>query len=265
MMQLIDKIQAYLRGVDSLGIAFSGGTDSALLAFMAQELLGDKAYSFTIQTPYMAQAELSAALSFARKHSLNHELIQLDMPTRILHNPPERCYLCKQVLFQSLLDRCKQYGLSTLADGSNADDLNDYRPGMRALQELKIHSPFLHLGITKQEIRSLSKHFQLDTWNTPSTPCLLTRLPYNDTVTAEKLWQIEQAESFLHHKGFTEVRVRHEKHTARIELPKHMAPQLLSTPINEEVLAFFTAIGFTFVSLDLKGFQSGNMNKQIGK
>lgn len=253
----------HLQSLQKVAIAFSGGVDSSLLAYLAGKALKGNAHIYTIVTPYMAKAEIAAAKAFARKHELNHHIIEVDTPQNISNNPTDRCYLCKHVLFSTLQQEARKLEINIILDGSNADDLNDYRPGMKALKELEVRSPFLELNITKEEVREMSKELQLSTWNTPSNPCLLTRLPYNKCITENALRQVEKAEEFLHNKGFREIRVRHEGETARIEVPSNEQNKLISSPLREEILIAFTHIGFTFVAFDLKGFKSGNMNQTL--
>lgn len=259
----MQKVVDYLKSLKAVGIAFSGGVDSSLLAVLAGNTLGNNAHIFTIVTPYMSVAEIASASTFAQKHQLNHHIIKLGTPEAIKNNPKDRCYLCKTQLFSILLKEAKDLGVNYILDGSNADDTKDYRPGMRALNELKIKSPFLELGIGKKEIRDYSKKLNLNTWDTPSNPCLLTRLPYDKLICDKDLRQVEKAEDYLHSKGFKQVRVRHEGATARIELPSTDQTKLFISPLQEEIIATFKNIGFTFIALDLKSFQSGNMNQTI--
>lgn len=259
-----DKIQTiihYLEELDKVGIAFSGGVDSSLLAVLAQKALGEKAFIFTIVTPYMAQAEINSAIHFAKQYKLNHQRLEIATPDNILSNPKDRCYRCKTVLFSQVIKKAKDLGIPYILDGSNADDTGDYRPGMKALKELNVKSPLLELGITKADVRAISKELGLETWDTPSNPCLLTRLPYDKEVSTEAIQQVEKAEEFLKHKGFFIVRVRHEGTTARIEVPASSQSKLMA--IATEVNEYFTTLGFTFVALDLKGFTSGNMNQTL--
>lgn len=257
----IQHIIQYLEKLDKVGIAYSGGVDSSLLAALAQKALGDNAHIFTIVTPYMAQDEIHSAIHFANQHHLNHHLVDIATPKSIVNNPKDRCYQCKSVLFGKVIEKAADLDINYILDGSNTDDTNDYRPGMQALKELDIKSPFLELGITKAEVRAISKHLSLETWNNPSTPCLLTRLPYDKEVCTEAIKQVEKGEKFLKQKGFFIVRVRHEGHTARIEVPTSSHTKLLS--LSSEINDYFTALGFNFVALDLKGFTSGNMNQTL--
>ena len=261
IQELIDKITKYLQDLGKVGIAFSGGVDSSLLAILAKNTLGDNAHIFTIVTPYMAQAEISAAKEFAKLYKLKHQLVDISTPKEIISNPKDRCYKCKSILFSHVIEKAKTLDIPYILDGSNADDCDDYRPGMQALKELEVKSPFLELGISKEQVRAISKELNLETWDTPSNPCLLTRLPYDKTISTEAIQQVEKAEEFLKHKGFFIVRVRHEGVTARIELPLSSHTKLLA--LADEVNKHFATLGFTFVALDLKSFASGNLNKTL--
>lgn len=260
---LIRQIENYIRRNKKVLVAFSGGVDSALLAVLANSVLKNNAFIYTIVTPYMSEEETNRAITFAQKHQMNHKLLHLDTPKEIMQNPTDRCYLCKQHLFHLLKKEANRINADMICDGSNADDTKDYRPGMKALKELKIASPFLELGITKRQIRDLSTFLKLETRNTPSNPCLLTRLPYNQTVTKKAIEQVEQAELFLKEKGFKEVRVRHEGRTARIELVSTDQLKVLAPAMAKETTNKFKQIGFTFIALDLKPFSSGSMNEAI--
>lgn len=263
MEDLLKILNDYLIKHKKVAVAFSGGVDSALLATLANKTLGHNAYIYTIVTPYISTSETRDAINFAKEHNFNHSLIHIETPSSIKHNPKDRCYSCKQILFTELNNRAKEQNISAIVEGSNADDRKDYRPGMKALQELKIASPFLELGITKKQIRELSHYLKLTTHDTPSNPCLLTRLPYDCEVTGEVIEQVDKAELFLKEQGFTEVRVRHEGLTARIELPASQQTQLLTPSIASSTSAYFQELGFTFTALDLKAFSSGNMNQTI--
>ena len=253
----------YLKRWGKVGVAFSGGVDSSLLSILAKEALGQEAHIFTIVTPYMGQAEIAAALRFAKLHQLNHQLVHIATPDAVKMNPKDRCYQCKTVLFSEVIKKAQTLGITYILDGSNADDSNDYRPGMQALKELEVKSPFLELGITKAEVRAISKNLNLETWDTPSNPCLLTRLPYDNKITEQAMRQVEEAEAYLHKAGFRTVRVRHQGDTARIEVSLEDRIRLLESPLCENLQEAFKAIGYTFVSVDLKGFKSGNMNQTL--
>lgn len=259
-----DKTQdiiSYLENLGKVGIAFSGGVDSSLLAVLAQKALGDEAHIFTIVTPYMSQVEIASATEFAILHSLNHQLVDIATPETILYNPKDRCYRCKSVLFSQVIEKAKALGIKYILDGSNADDVSDYRPGMKALKELKVKSPFLELGVTKAEVRAISKKMNLETWDTPSNPCLLTRLPYDKAISVDAIGQVEKAEIYLKNIGFKIVRVRHQGDTARIEVPAEDQIKILKNA--DDINTAFKSIGFTFISMDIKGFKSGNMNQSI--
>lgn len=265
MSHILDNTIAYIKKCEQVLIAFSGGVDSTLLAILANQALGHKAHIVTIATPYMGTSEIHKAQLLAQKHKLNHQIVRLDTPQGMANNPSDRCYICKSALFQHLGEIAKKQNINHILEGSNADDVSDYRPGMRALYELNIKSPFLELGITKRQIRDLSQQLHLETWNTPSTPCLLTRLPYDKPISIEAIKQVEQAERFLSDLGFAASRVRHEDKTARVEVSAADQIKLFDAHTSQRIRTYFTEIGFTFVSVDLKPFVSGSMNVTIDK
>lgn len=246
-------------------VAFSGGVDSSLLAYIAHQALGADMVAITIDTPYIPDWEIDAARLFAEKHNITHEFMQLPIPTNILHNPPDRCYLCKKELFSSLQRRAKKLGIETIIEGSNVDDLGDYRPGMRALGELNIFSPLLELGMSKDTIRSLSRELGLATWKKPASACLLSRIPYHTVITTAELERIAGAEAILRQLNISGARVRSHGDIARIEVPIARFADLLQTDLRRRLIENIKVCGYTYVTLDLEGYQTGSLNKTLAK
>ncbi|WP_320173283.1 ATP-dependent sacrificial sulfur transferase LarE [Maridesulfovibrio sp.] len=243
-------------------IAFSGGVDSTLLLHAAKEVLGDKAIAASIATPYVPQWEQGEAREFAKQIGVKHVVVNMDFPAELRMNPPEHCYTCKKILFSKLLDVAQKNGVKHILEGTNIDDLSDYRPGIKALRELEIRSPFVEADLTKQDIRELSRRFNLPTWDKPSFACLLSRMPVDAEVTDQALQQVEQAEVFLIKIGFPAVRVRHHGEVARIEVPADRLQDFMDANeihgINNKLKEF----GYRHVALDLGGYKMGSLNKK---
>jgi len=194
---------------------------------------------------------------------VRHIVLDADVSTNenIMKNPPDRCYHCKLTVFSLIKETAKRYGIENVADGSNADDVGDYRPGMRALKELGILSPLMDVGLKKEEIRRLSKDLGLPTWNKPALACLATRIPYNTRITDKALSMIEEGEDFLRSLGFIQVRLRHLDNTAKIEVLPEDMPRLLE--LRDTVVERLKSIGYTYITMDLEGYNTGSMNRII--
>ena len=254
------RLLELLGGLGSVAVACSGGLDSSLLLAAAQMALGDRVLALTVVTPYMAVEELADAKALAAQLGVQHRVLELPMPAEIAHNPPDRCYLCKRALFAELKSVASREGFAWLADGSNRDDLADYRPGMRALRELAVRSPLLEAGLGKAEIRRYARALSLPVWDKPASACLLTRLPHGTEIRLEQLRRVETAENALRTLGFSTVRVRCHDDLARIEVDRAEQVRLLDESIGGAVVAALTGCGFRYVTLDLQGYRMSSFN-----
>ncbi len=252
------KLKMFLEEHRPPAIAFSGGTDSAFLVWAAHRILGNDMHAYTFDTPYMNHAEIGEAVTFCERFGIPHTVLPLPMPEEMRHNPKDRCYLCKLILFSHLKKKAEYDGLCCVMEGTISDDLDEHRPGRKAISELGILSPLAAAGLTKKTIRILSKEAGLPTWDKPSNACLLTRIPYTRKVTEEMLRRIEQAEMLLHREGFTVVRVRTHGTLARIELMPEEIEKILRGDIREKIVGRLKELGYTFVTVDLAGFHSGS-------
>ena len=258
------RLLADLAGLKSAVLAFSGGLDSSFLLHAASRAMGEGVTAVTLDTPYAPRAELAEAAALARSLGARHVVLSVAFPEALRDNPPERCYLCKKALFSKLLELATNQGIAHVLDGANLDDLDDYRPGMRALAELGIISPLLAASIGKADIRALSKEAGLPTWNKPSGACLLTRLPHGRRVTAEELERIDTAETWLRSLGFPAVRLRSHGDLARLEVPRDQAPAVLEADARHGIDAKLKALGYRHVTLDLAGYRMGSFNEEPG-
>jgi pyridinium-3,5-biscarboxylic acid mononucleotide sulfurtransferase len=261
------KLEEDIRNMGSLAVSFSGGVDSTFLLKVASDVLGNKALAVTARSSTYPEREYKEAEAFAKTLGVKHIVIvseELEIEG-YSENPVNRCYFCKHELFEKVKEVAKQNGMRYVADGSNLDDLGDYRPGMQAVKELEVVSPLKAAEMTKDDIRLLSKEMGLPTWNKPAFACLASRFPYGQKITKEKLAMVDKAEQFLLDLGFRQVRVRHHGDLARIEVGAPELSRFFDEELIEKVYTEFKKIGFTYVSLDLKGYRTGSMNETILK
>ena len=251
--------------MENIAVAFSAGVDSTFLLKAAHDIPGLRVLAVTVRSPLCPAAEQTAAAQFCADEHIRHVLLDFDPFTvdGFAANPPDRCYRCKRELFQRILSAAQSNGISFVAEGSNADDCGDYRPGMRAVRELGIRSPLLDAGLTKREIRQLSKELALPTWDKPPMACLATRFPYGEAITANALSRVERAEQILRELGFRQVRVRVHGTIARIETGRSELPRIASPETADTVCRKLRALGFTYVAADLAGYETGSMNKTL--
>lgn len=254
----------FLKGLESVVIGFSGGVDSSLLVKVSYDLLADKSIAVTLVSPMIPVWDLNDARLLTKQLGIEHILFEENtIDAAVSANPADRCYYCKKNEFSYFIKLAKERGFKYVIDGSNADDKNDYRPGTKAMDELKIVSPLKAVGLTKAEIRDLSRYLGLTTWNKPAYACLASRVPYGEKLTVEKLVKIERAESFLHSIGFNQVRVRNHGDIARIELNADDRLRFCKIEILDMVSEKLKALGFLYVCFELEGYSMGSLNKNI--
>ncbi|QTA81410.1 Pyridinium-3,5-bisthiocarboxylic acid mononucleotide synthase [Desulfonema limicola] len=261
-----EHLQNILQDMQEVLIAFSGGTDSTFLLKAARDVLGDKVMAVTALSETMPEHEKADADVFAQELKVKHVFInsnELEDPD-FIKNPLDKCYICKKIKFGGLVRMAESKNIAWVADGENIDDAKDYRPGSLAARELGIRSPLREAGLTKSDIRLLSKELELPTWNKPAYACLASRIPYHQPITAEKLRQIDKAEAFIRKLNLSfQVRVRHEGDTARIEAGNEDIGRFTEHNVRNSIVSYLKSLGFKFIALDLEGYSTGSLNRVI--
>jgi uncharacterized protein len=261
------RLTEIVAAAENLLVAFSGGVDSTFLLKVAQQTLGERAVALTAASPTAPPGELEAAADLAHLIGCRHIVIdshELDNPA-FTENPVNRCFFCKDELYRICRAEAEKLGFSTIADGTNLDDLKDHRPGLKAAKEQRIRHPLVEAGMTKDDIRRLSRDFGLPTWDKPAVACLSSRFPYGIEINVERLGKIAACEQTLKDLGFREFRVRYHEEIVRIEAAAAEIDRLLDRDTRAAIVRRFKEIGFTYVSLDLEGYRTGSMNEAIKK
>jgi len=262
-----ERLREIFRELDSVIVAYSGGVDSSYVAYVANAELGPRAVCITGQSASLPEYQRAEIEGVVQKFGFQHEVIQ----TEELENPgyrannPDRCFFCKDELYTKLEAVARTRGVKSIVDGSTVDDLGDYRPGRRAASQHAVRSPLIEAGLTKSEVRELSRRATLPTWDKPASPCLSSRIAYGTTVTIERLGKVDRGEEILREFGFREFRVRHHDQLVRIEIAPAEMDRVLRKDLVAELARRFRELGFKYVTLDLEGFRSGSMNEVLDR
>ena len=260
-----EALKEHLIKLGAVAVAFSGGVDSTLLLNVAADVLGDNTVAITACAQMIPAREVREASDFCAKRGIRHVVMDVDALTipGFAENPADRCYLCKSALFARIMDQAARLGIPYVAEGTNTSDLSDYRPGLKALGELKVDSPLLAAGLSKTDVRALSRKLGLPTWDKPSYACLASRIPYNEAITAEKLRSVEHAEDALMNAGFPQIRCRAHGDLARIEVAPDQRAALMDALISTDLTERIHDAGFVYVTVDADGYRTGSLNQNV--
>ena len=265
MPSKLAQLQTIFREMDRALVAYSGGIDSTLVAKVAHDVLGSRALAVTANSPSLMPEDFADAKAQAAEMGIAHQVVETyEMDNeQYTSNPVNRCYFCKSELHDTLRPLANELGYPYVVDGLNADDLQDYRPGIAAAKERGVRSPLAEVGITKLEVRELSQQLGLPWWDKPSQPCLSSRFPYGELITTEKLHRVGRAERYMRDLGYRNLRVRSDGETARIELPPEEIPAFVTKVNLPDLVEAFQNLGFAYVTLDLEGYKSGKLNRVL--
>ncbi len=265
LLNKYEELKKYLGSFGKVAVAFSSGVDSTFLLYAAKEALGDNVLALTASSCSFPVRELKETKAFCEEHGIRQIIVESEELSieGFSHNPKNRCYLCKRELFQKFRDVTEREGIKEIVEGSNLDDNGDYRPGLMAVAELGIQSPLRTIGFTKNEIRMMSKHLGLPTWEKQSFACLSSRFPYGEEITEKKLGMVDTAEQYLLDMGFHQLRVRIHGNVARIELDPSEFGKFMEEDVRTKVYDMFKKTGFAYVALDIKGYRTGSMNETL--
>ena len=260
-----EELKKHLGSFGKVAVAFSSGVDSTFLLYAAKEALGDNVLALTASSCSFPVRELKETKAFCEEHGIRQIIVESEELSieGFSHNPKNRCYLCKRELFQKFRDVAEREGIKEIVEGSNLDDNGDYRPGLMAVAELGIQSPLRTIGFTKNEIRMMSKHLGLSTWEKQSFACLSSRFPYGEEITEKKLGMVDKAEQYLLDMGFHPLRVRIHGNVARIELDPSEFGKFMEEDVRTKVYDMFKQTGFAYAALDIKGYRTGSMNETL--